>query len=112
MKTRQGFVSNSSTSSFVVICTEEVYKKALANRTEYGKQLIENQLGLRDGEKITLGDNQYLLWHGELSTEEFGCDVDLPEGVDEYDAYDLASEQWDEFGRNINNLGGVFRDSM
>jgi hypothetical protein len=41
MKTRSGFVSNSSSSSFVIIAPEEAYKKVFSEMTEYERAVMD-----------------------------------------------------------------------
>jgi len=92
MKIRSGFVSNSSSSSFVCITTPGKIDEMLKNEDETTQKIVKSYLSPRGMEKIKLGGNTYHMWQFELSTEEFGCDC----GLDE-DEYDYAYDKWNDF---------------
>lgn len=60
MKIRNGFVSNSSSSSFVVVCSEDAYKKALNEAHPYVKAAVEyatsynKTIGTLHGQKVVI----------------------------------------------------------
>lgn len=96
MKTRNGFVSNSSSSSFVVIAKPNVIEKMLKKEDEITQKVCDEYLGKHNSEPITLDDKEYELYQFIVATEEFGCDCDLDE-----DEYDQAYDKWSDF---INKL--------
>ena len=69
MKIRQCFVSNSSSSSFVLIADKKVYQKAMKNIHPY----IECLIGKPDNIKIN--DMDLVLFHGEETSEDFGYEL-------------------------------------
>lgn len=97
MKVRTGFVSNSSSSSFVVVTTKENHEKALAECHPYVQAVVKKvashgeflgrnivhfgDLQLMGGESYTWGDF-YLEWDGETPVDEWGDSLcDYPENA-------------------------------
>ena len=63
MKIRNGFVSNSSSSSFVVMSDKETIKQALSFLTPKQRKFIKDEiLGIADREKVMVDGKQYILY--------------------------------------------------
>jgi len=109
MKIRHGFVSNSSSSSFVVMMTKEHFDKAMDAIHPYSKACIE-ALGFSKGkfnedEVITIGSlsvQGYSAWDEieiEYNEDKHGK-VDEPDDL-KYDAiYTLTAKVKDFFGND------------
>jgi hypothetical protein len=69
MKIRYSFVSNSSSSSFVLIADKNVYKKAMNNIHPY----VEYLIGKPDN--VTINDTDLVMFNGEESSEDFGYEL-------------------------------------
>lgn len=102
MKIRSGFVSNSSSSSFVCIAKPGVIKEALKGEDEVTKKVVKSYLDSSRADKITLDGNTYELYQMTISTEEFGCDCDLDE-----EEYEQAYEKWGDFTAKLAKLPNV-----
>ena len=102
MKIRSGFVSNSSSSSFVCITKPGVIKELLKGEDDTTKKVVLSYLNPQRAEKITLDGNTYEMWQMTISTEDFGCDCDL--GEDEYneEAYDKWTDFIDKLAKTPN----------
>jgi hypothetical protein len=74
MKTRQGFVSNSSSSSFVILVEESTHEKVMEKLTEYQRACMEKLAGKPQnifgrnviviGEATDMGGNSSLIEEG------------------------------------------------
>ena len=102
MKIRNGFVSNSSSSSFVCIVKPGVIKTALKGEDELTIKVVNEYLKPDFSVKITLDGNKYELYSLTLSTEEFGCGCDLTDEESE-EAYD----KWNDFTEKLSKLPNV-----
>lgn len=79
MKTRNGFVSNSSSSSFIIVCTLDDHKKALENLHPYYRAWVEQLAGYEEsvflGREIVIvtamedGDSYSVTYDGEIPEE-------------------------------------------
>ena len=101
MKTRNGFVSNSSSSSFVIITTQEKWNDAVKQFTkkvgENIAKIVVGEYGNPDKVKV-LGQNA-LVFSGIVSSEEYGSSVvDKLKGITEDEAYDLVVEAYESMG--------------
>lgn len=102
MKIRSGFVSNSSSSSFVCITKPGKVKEMLKNEDEITQKVVSSYLNSKNCEKITLDGNKYEMWQFELSTEEFGYDCGL-----EDDEYETAYDKWNDFTQKLSKEKNV-----
>lgn len=102
MKIRNGFVSNSSSSSFVCIAKPGVINKLLKGEDNVTKKVVNHYLNSLRADKITLDGNTYEMWQMTISTEEFGCDCDLKD-----DEYEQAWDKWMEFTEKLSETPNV-----
>ena len=90
MKIRNGFVSNSSSSSFLLLTTVENYERAKATLTKFQQAVAEQ---MKSEVKVFGRDMvSFETWHnqGASWTEDFWVegDFDEDESQDTYDAFD------------------------
>ncbi len=102
MKIRTGFVSNSSSSSFVCIAKPGVIKKLLKDEDDTTKKVGSHYFNPNRANKITLDGNTYEMWQMTISTEEFGCDCDLGE-----DESETAYDKWNDFTAKLAKTPNV-----
>ena len=79
MKTRNGFVSNSSSSSFVILSTKESLKAALDTLDPKARKFIKSQFVMSgDKKNVTIDDKKYELRTGVYYNDEWPieCDCD------------------------------------
>ena len=114
MKIRNGFVSNSSSSSFVVIATEDTISKAKNKLSKFGKAVVDEVA--REFNDVTLDGRTYKMSQGSYSTEEFASDAcsefAREEGMDDddegyWDLGEKAMQEWQKFQENVTALGGI-----
>ncbi len=107
MKIRNGFVSNSSSSSFVIMTTKENHDKVLENIHPYIKAVIEAMnpsIGkLGDIETVSLG-TMHTPNYGYFEDFDVEYEGDLPEGFDEDGE---PYEAWDEYKKEIKKIGCI-----
>ena len=101
MKTRNGFVSNSSSSSFVIITTQEKWNDAVKQFTkkvgENIAKIVVGEYGKPDKVKV-LGQNA-LVFSGVICSEDYGSNIDAKSlKMSEDEAYDLAIEAYESMG--------------
>jgi hypothetical protein len=68
MKTREGFVSNSSSSSFVVVATKDAHERALAKMKEEARKLVERSVSFKK-----FGTQNIVLAAGNFENEGGYC---------------------------------------
>ena len=112
MKIRNGFVSNSSSSSFVMLVTKEAHEKALKELTAYQKAVID---------KITYEETlfgreavSFSQWHsnGGSCWEYMELDVneELIEDGEDTDIWDIA-DKWKNLAIKYSAKGELFTHS-
>lgn len=99
MKVRQGFVSNSSSSSFVVIAKPGVIKEMLKKEDKITKKVCGEYF--HGSDIIELDGNKYELFQFTVSTDDIGCDCGLG------DDYEKAYDKWLEFTDKLGKTEGV-----
>ena len=104
MKIRNGFVSNSSSSSFIIVTTQEVLDKALKKLNAFGLVVFNTEYQL---EKKKFGGKDVLVAYGEKSSEEFGYRACDQTGKDSCECYDEINEQMSLVEKEIVKGGGI-----
>jgi hypothetical protein len=102
MKTRNGFVSNSSSSSFVCIAKPGIIQNILKSEDKFTEKIVKYYLNPTSSKKIILDGNTYEMWIHRIYTEDFGCECDLKESE-----YEFAYEKWQKFISKLQNLPDV-----
>lgn len=112
MKIRSGFVSNSSSSSFVVVASKDIINKAMNELNTFGKAVVKTEC-LRRSKIASINGINTVIAHGENNTEDWGSmameDMGI-EGDECYDKCEEAQEQWSLFCEAVNRLGGYAAD--
>jgi hypothetical protein len=102
MKTRNGFVSNSSSSSFVIVASQEVIDKALKTLSEPGRELI-NETYLYGTETPVINGKSTVVAYGVVNSESIDCSM---YDDDNKDAYEQADEDMESFVAAVRANGG------
>lgn len=107
MKVRTGFVSNSSTSSYVLVVPKKNFEKVLKNSNELTKELIK-KLRIHKFQKAFGKELCVLNWlEGNMNISELIDDTsfvrkfvkDMKE--DDIDEFELIFETFDDFVQNL-----------
>jgi len=96
MKIRQGFVSNSSSSSFVYIMSKSDFEDSLSKMDDYQKEVIEK---LRPSEKKFLGNDVVIIsgCRGNSSSFDFMGSFKSCKGMSEEEFYEkFGYDKWPE----------------
>ena len=102
MKTRTGFVSNSSSSSFVVVATEDAHNKALAKLSKEQQEIVlqatafkkfgDQRMALLSGHFENEGGYCYSQYFSNITTKDEAkgiCDEDIRSTEEDNDDYSL-----------------------
>jgi hypothetical protein len=105
MKIRSGFISNSSSSSFIIIAPGDIINTATKSMSKFGQAVVDDVIG--ELEEITLDGKTYTLAHSHYSTEEF-ADRACSEFQDK--ECEEALNEWKKFQTAVTKLGGIVRE--
>ena len=94
MKTRSGYVSNSSSSSFVILAKDEDIKQSLSVLPAKTKKFIKNEI-LINGKKVIVGKATYKLYFGTYYTDNW-CEYMSQDGTSSLTEFDSEEEIWSE----------------
>ncbi len=102
MKIRSGFVSNSSSSSFVIVARKSDVDAILKEMNDYDRAVVNH---VSAGEKQAFGDT-LSIFQGSTGNEDswewFEYEGDEPEGADRWDSWDTFKTKLKEkAGENI-----------
>jgi hypothetical protein len=104
MKTRNGFVSNSSSSSFVIITTQDKWNEAVKKFKKIaGENITKIVVGeYGEPEKAKVLGQDALIFSGIICSEDYGnsvCDELINNTkCNEDEVYDLAVEAFEKMG--------------
>ena len=109
MKCRNGFVSNSSSSSFVILTRAETFDRVLSKESEnlqaFVKALEEKKTGIVEREKLFGMDMAKIGYGlGNIDSFEYGPAGDLLEEFAKNDDGDVDSDLRDELGGFVDRL--------
>lgn len=104
MKIRTGFVSNSSTSSYVLIVTKKNFEKVLKNSDDLTKKLIQ-RLKTHEFQKAFGKELCVLYWsEGNFNIVDFLDDTNFVRKFmkdEDEDEFELIFETFDNFVQNL-----------
>lgn len=90
MKIRNGFVSNSSSSSFVVLTSIENHERAMEKLSEYERAVVDKIMYVRKdqlfGKTVMVGG--YMDAHGYSSLDDIEVDVEDDKDIGKFEAFD------------------------
>jgi hypothetical protein len=107
MKVRSGFVSNSSSSSFVIIAKPGKIDKLIDKEDDVTQTVARSFLDSKNAERIKLDGNEYDLYQFSFSTEEFGCDMNLAD-----EDYEVAYDKWNDFEAKLTKQKDIIVKSQ
>lgn len=108
MKIRNGFVSNSSSSSFVVLTTKENIKEALDKLPKKIKKFMKDTF-ICSPTHVEVDGKKYLLYSGTYYTDDWSSELNIEEctcGAEDYDNCTCMTEDylWDHIKSFTKNV--------
>ena len=111
MKSRQGFVSNSSTSSYIIIIPDENFEEVISELSEIQQKIIKELVN--DEEVIGIKSKVLSYMSGNISSfEDYEFSEELQEEIEENGIEDEPHETAYEFGELVRKHPKGYRHSV
>lgn len=104
MKLRNGFVSNSSSSSFICIAKLNTIENLInEEKDKITKKIVSRYLNSTNCQRFILDNNRYEIWNLIISSEDLGLDCSLTDKQ-----LEVAYNKWIDFTDKLKHIPNVF----